>query len=333
MREASTVPEGTCSSTAIVTTPARRSTTVAAASIVGGALSGMTSMRSPVLGPRGFDDASATDALAAMSSRPASERAPTACTAAAFESASRSRTSASEYPVADGRTLEPASDAGAAAVAAAPPSAARTDTPDGSMGCARPSIAATATCSSNRTVSVPAPRSSTGDDAPDSREGGLSSGITCTVRLASAAWLPYRSSTAPAGAYRRTAAGPPPGAGAAAAAAAATAAFCAPDSRISTRSSACPPFGSRRAAPATPMGAGEPATSRRIRSRTAPAASTGSSNPRIMSPSARLISALSRTGAAVSFVTVTGASPSDPAAFPARSARAPADMFSVRASE
>ena len=286
-------------------------------------------MRSPVLGPRGFDDASATDALAAMSSRPASERAPTACTAAAFEAASRSKTSASEYPVADGRTLEPASDAGAAVVVAAP-SAARTDTPDGSTGCARPPIAATATCSSNRTVSVPAPRSSTGDDAPDSREGGLSSGITCTVRLASAAWLPYRSSTAPAGANRRTGAWPAPGADATAAA---TAAFCAPDSRISTRSSAWPPFGRSRAAPATPMGAGAPATARRIRSRTAPAASTGSSNPRIMSPSARSISALSRTGAAVSFVTVTGAMPSDPAAFPARSARAPADMFSVRASE
>ena len=201
MREASTVPEGTCSSTAIVTTPARRSTTVAAASILGGALSGMTSMRSPVLGPRGFDDASAMDALAAMSSRPASERVPTACTAAAFEAASRSTTSASEYPVADGRTLEPASDAGAAA----PPSAARTDTPDGSTGCALPAAAAeseskAATCSSNRTVSVPAPRSSTGDEGPDSREGGLSSGLSCTVRLASAAWLPYRSSTAPAGA-------------------------------------------------------------------------------------------------------------------------------------
>ena len=287
-------------------------------------------MRSPVLGPRGFDDASATDALAAMSSRPASERAPTACTAAAFEAASRSKTSASEYPVADGRTLEPASDAGAAVVVAAP-SAARTDTPDGSTGCAPPAAeAATATCSSNRTVSVPAPRSSTGDDAPDSREGGLSSGITCTVRLASAAWLPYRSSTAPAGANRRTGAWPAPGADATAAA---TAAFCAPDSRISTRSSAWPPFGRSRAAPATPMGAGAPATARRIRSRTAPAASTGSSNPRIMSPSARSISALSRTGAAVSFVTVTGASPSSPAAFPARSARAPADMFSVRASE
>ena len=201
MRETSTVPEGTCSSTAIVTIPARRSTTVAAASIVGGALSGMTSMRSPVFGPRGFDDASATDALAAMSSRPASERAPTACTAAAFESASRSMTSASEYPVADGRTAEPARDAGAASAAAAS-STPRTDTPDGSTGCAPPAEAeaAVATCSSNLTASVPAPRSSTGDDAPDSREGGLSSGPTCTVRLASAAWLPYRSSTAPAGA-------------------------------------------------------------------------------------------------------------------------------------
>ena len=50
-----------------------------------------------------------------------------------------------------------------------------------------------------------------------------------------------------------------------------------------------------------------------------------------MSPSARSIVAFTSTGGRVSFVTVTGASPSDAAAFPARSSTAPADMFRVGA--
>ena len=94
--DASTDDMRTCSSTAIVSIPARRSTMVAGASMRGGVLSGTTSMWMSSSGPSPFDDASDTDAPAEMLSRPASERAPTDCTAAAREAADISTTIASE---------------------------------------------------------------------------------------------------------------------------------------------------------------------------------------------------------------------------------------------
>ena len=171
-----------------VSVPLSRSSDGGIAVLSAGATESVAIRTASCIAPLGFSDRSSNAPAAASSIRTdAASVVPAHATAAAFWAGVSASTMPSEAPGAAGRAASGAGEA------AAPPSPTASPPPRHAPSDIRDALAADAlTCSSNRTASVPAPRSSEGGSAP-SNAGAAVSPATSSCAACAALGFPERS--------------------------------------------------------------------------------------------------------------------------------------------